>query len=114
VAPRVTIEQAIKISQLNRPKTPPSNPFHEEGAATGETNVEEVRERLLAKMLRLQARERAKLIDQGWTYDEAYDQVVPPGWVKAAENESGDAGNGRAGGPRSDCGGADRFPDEPA
>jgi hypothetical protein len=85
VKPRVTIDQAIKISQLNASKSgkEPANPFADRGASTSGEELEAVRERLLKKFIRLAERERRARIAEGWSYDEEYGQVVPPPWVRA-------------------------------
>jgi hypothetical protein len=84
-APRVTIDQAIKISQIGAARAKgedDTNPFQNACAES----VDEIRERLIQKLQRLRRRERPKLLAQGWSYDEEYDRDVPPGWVKIPGN----------------------------
>lgn len=81
----MTIDQAIKIGQLNRPKARSAvlaNPFAEHGAAMGEGKFDALRERLFKKLMRLRDRQRAELLAQGCSYDESHDAIVPPGWVR--------------------------------
>ena len=44
------------------------------------------RERLLRKFKRLGERQRSEKLEQGWTLDEEQDAIVPPGWIKAAND----------------------------
>lgn len=85
--PRLTIDQAIKISQLNARRQgggPPVAGAGEEGADRSE-EVEQLRARVLKKMLRMRERLQLEDIARGWLYDESYDTIVPPGYVKGPE-----------------------------
>ena len=42
-----------------------------------------IRERLVEKLERLKLRFREQDLAAGWSYDEAHDHMVPPGWVRA-------------------------------
>jgi hypothetical protein len=46
--------------------------------------VEELRERIMRKLERLKERDRSAQRAEGWSYDEAHDQMVPPGWFRAS------------------------------
>lgn len=47
-----------------------------------EREVDELRELIIRKLRCLREREMPKWIEQGWSYDEAADHMVPPGWVR--------------------------------
>lgn len=86
VKPRVTIDQAIKISQIGASKSKGGaerDPFVDETADMSKDEVDEVRERIIRKLERLKARDDAKQLAAGWSYDEAHEVMVPPGWVQA-------------------------------
>jgi len=87
VAPRVTIDQAIRISQLNAPKKKEQeeelpNPFAEEAAAMTPDDVAELREKLVRKLRRMRDRDMPDMIAKGWSFDEEHEQMVPPGWAR--------------------------------
>jgi hypothetical protein len=44
--------------------------------------IEAVRERIIRKLRRLKEREMPRKLAAGWSYDESYDLMIPPGWVK--------------------------------
>jgi hypothetical protein len=82
--PRVTMDQAIKISQSGVPRTQRTalpNPFQQPADVTSEEQLGAMREALLRKLMRLRERGWCEMIAQGWTYDERHDQIVPPGWA---------------------------------
>lgn len=81
--PRMTIDQAIKIAQLNarKQKDAPADPFVSE-AEIDEAAAAELREQVLNKVERLAKRRRQEKLDQGWLLDEDHDQLIPPGWVR--------------------------------
>jgi hypothetical protein len=86
--PKVSIDQAIKISQIGASKTQrgaPPNPFEQEAAATGPGEVEQKREKLYRKLMRLRNRIRGERLVEGWTFDGENDCVIPPGWVKQGD-----------------------------
>jgi hypothetical protein len=90
VTPKVTIDQAIKISQLNARKAKAyeeemPNPYAEQAASMTPDDVHELRERLVRKLQAIRRRDRPALLAQGWNYDEEHDRDIPPGWVRAAE-----------------------------
>jgi hypothetical protein len=88
VAPRVTIDQAIRIARLNGSKKRDEEfpvPFVEEAAEPDEEDVEEIKERLFAKLRRLRERTEREQLEAGWTYDESYEQMIPPGYVKGPD-----------------------------
>jgi len=60
------------------------DPFVEEAAAMSEEEIAELRERILRKLRRLRDRDMPDMIAEGWTFDEAHDQMVPPGWLRGA------------------------------
>lgn len=74
-AEHVTIDQAIKISQLNSAKKQQEkllpDPLVEESAA--------LRERILGKLRRPRDRDMPDRITEGWTFDEEHDQMLPGG-----------------------------------
>lgn len=88
VRPKVTIDQAIKISQLNRSKRQDQSfaePFaDDEDSASGE-DPDEIRARIIGKLRRMQELDRREQLAQGWTHDESYDLMIPPGYVRGPE-----------------------------
>jgi hypothetical protein len=86
VTPKVTIDQAIRISQLNAPKSGlPADPFADDPGGTGAYDMEDVRRRLEAKMERIVETDRREKLALGWSYDESFDAMVPPGYVRGPE-----------------------------
>jgi hypothetical protein len=87
VTPKVTIDQAIKISQLNASKRKKAeadpDPFAEPERGADAFDGHSVREDLVRKLRRLRDREMPDWIAKGWSFDEEYDHLVPPGWVRA-------------------------------
>lgn len=86
VAPRVTIDQAIKISQLNALKTKreEADPFVDDSAPLNE-DVEEIKERIIGKLRRLREHDRRGQLEAGWSFDESYDLMIPPGYVRGPD-----------------------------
>ena len=86
VAPRVTIDQAIRISQLGASKKeePATDPFDDPGTRY-EDEIGDIRERLVQKLQAMRRRDRPGLLAQGWSYDESWDREIPPGWIKAPD-----------------------------
>ena len=88
VTPKVSIDQAIKISQIGASKArreAAPDPFEEEAAAMGPGEVDQLREKIVLKLMRLRDRERRDCLAKGWTLDEENDCVIPPGWVKQGD-----------------------------
>jgi hypothetical protein len=83
VAPRVTIDQAIRISQLggSKKEEPTSDPFEDPGDSY-EDDIADIRERLVQKLQAMKRRDRPDKIARGWSYDESWDIDIPPGWIK--------------------------------
>lgn len=84
--PKLTIDQAIKIRQLNarrRKEEQPPDPFAEE--APSEEDAAALREKIVRKLQRLRERDRPDKLADGWTYDESYDLDIPPGYVKGPD-----------------------------
>jgi len=46
--------------------------------------IAELRERILRKLRRLRDRDMPDMISESWTFDEAHDRMVPPGWLRGA------------------------------
>ena len=82
VEPKVSVAEAIKIVQIHGSKTQHLAIAEIEPPA-GE--IEEVRERLFNKLERLRKRETARCLAEGWTLDESYDHLVPPGWIRGPD-----------------------------
>jgi hypothetical protein len=95
--PRVTIDQAIKISQIGAAKAKnETDPFKEQAANMSAEEAEELRKRMLGKLGRLRKR---KIEKDGFTLDEATGYLIPPGWVRATPPEDeGEGDQPRAGG----------------
>ena len=89
VAPRVTIDQAIRIAQLNASKTREAealpNPFADKAAAMGGNGVDELKEGIFAKLMRLRERTQREQLEAGWAYDESFDLMIPPGYVQGPD-----------------------------
>jgi hypothetical protein len=86
VAPRVTIDQAIKISQIGassrKQEEELPDPFADEAARMTPDDVTALRERLVRKLRRMRERDMPDRVAEGWSFDKEHDQMVPPGWVK--------------------------------
>lgn len=85
VKPRVTIDQAIKISQSGSSKAQAQaqeQDWDEEDGSTYEEEIDAIRERIVRKLQRMKWLEMPERLAEGWSYDESYDSMIPPGWVK--------------------------------
>ena len=78
--PKVSVAEAIRIVQLHGTK---AQQRQVEEETYDEDHLQAVRQRLFDKLQRLRKRTRREQLEQGWSYDEAYDEMVPPGWVRA-------------------------------
>jgi hypothetical protein len=89
VRPRMTIDQAIKISQRSAAKgshaAAETDPFAEDGAANGARDIEGVRQRLETALNRVRDHHRRRQRAAGWTFDESYDLMIPPGYVQGPD-----------------------------
>jgi hypothetical protein len=85
--PRVTIDQAIKISQSAAAKAErdPMPSWQDEAEAMGPDAVEAMRERLIAKLKRIKERDQREQLAAGWSYDQSYDRMIPPGYVQGPD-----------------------------
>jgi hypothetical protein len=87
VPPKVSVAEAIRIVQVHGSKAQrgelPST-LAERAASMTSDEVEELRERIMRKLERLKERDRSAQRAEGWSYDEAHDQMVPPGWFRAS------------------------------
>jgi hypothetical protein len=84
--PKVSVAEAIRIVQLHGSKgqrEAVGKSLREQAEAMSPDEVEEVRERILGKLRRWAERDEREKLSEGWTRDERYDQLVPPGWVRA-------------------------------
>lgn len=81
-APNVTVAEAIRIVQLHGSKAERQSI---EQIEPPEEEIDAVRERLFRKLERLRKRELPNWLAQGWSHDESFDQMVPPGWVKGPD-----------------------------
>jgi len=87
VQPKVSVAEAIRIVQAHGSKKQQEelpDPFAEQAASMSTDQVDEIRESIIRKLRRYRQREMPRWIAQGWSFDEAYDHMVPPGWVRAA------------------------------
>jgi hypothetical protein len=85
VTPRVSIDQAIKISQSGASRSrreAEEDPF---GGPEEADPMDEVRERLIRKINAMHRRAVAEKTAQGWSYDESFDVLIPPGWLKGPD-----------------------------
>ena len=84
----LTIDQAIKISQMGAAKKEPdelSDPFAEQGASMSEEGADKLRDSIFGKLQRLRERDRRDQLEAGWSYDESYDLMIPPGYVQGPD-----------------------------
>lgn len=85
VEPKVSVTEAIRIVQLHGTKAQrdalPS--FEEQANAMGEHEVEALREGIVRKLERLYQRDKQEKLGAGWSHDEDYERLIPPGWVRA-------------------------------
>ena len=88
-APKVTIDQAIKISQAGAAKSRQADahpdPFAEDGTAIDDGGMDAVRESILGKLARIRAADRKAQLKLGWTLDESFDVMIPPGYVQGPD-----------------------------
>lgn len=85
IQPKVSVAEAIRIVQVHGSKKQQEmlpNVFADQAASMSPDDVEAARERLFKKIERLRARERPRMLAQGWSHDGDHDCMVPPGWVK--------------------------------
>ncbi|HEU4809148.1 MAG TPA: hypothetical protein VFS69_00675, partial [Sphingomicrobium sp.] len=82
VEPKVSVAEAIRIVQLHGK---PNERRQIEEAEHSEEEIEAVRKRLFDKLQRLRKRMMPEMLAEGWSHDESYDQMVPPGWVKGRD-----------------------------
>ena len=89
VKPRVTIDQAIKISQSGASskteQLAAGKASDEKDDGSGPYDMEEVRRRLEQKIDRIGEEDRRKKLAAGWSYDESYGLTIPPGYVKGPD-----------------------------
>jgi hypothetical protein len=93
--PKVTVAEAIRISESKTAKQEPADPF-DDGQYSYENDIADIRERLVQKLQAMRRRDRPELLAQGWSYDEEYDSDIPPGWVRAERRRVGGAAPARA------------------
>lgn len=88
-APKVTIDQAIKISQAGAARAKQADahpdPFAEDGAEIDDRGLDAVRESILGKLRRIRAADRDEQLKLGWTLDESFDVMVPPGYIQGPD-----------------------------
>ncbi len=82
VEPRVSVAEAIRIVRLHGTSTQVQSIAQIEPP---EQEVAAIRQRLVDKLEKLRERDMPLKLAQGWSFDDSYDQMVPPGWVKSAE-----------------------------
>jgi hypothetical protein len=85
VTPRVSIDQAIKIAQSGASRSrrqDDPDPF--EGAEEPGP-MEEMRARLIKKINAMHKRAIVEKTALGWSYDESFDVLIPPGWLKGPD-----------------------------
>ena len=51
----------------------------------GRNEVDELREGIFAKLVRLRERTQREQLEAGWTYDESFDLMIPPGYVQGPD-----------------------------
>ncbi|HEY6047975.1 MAG TPA: hypothetical protein VIV07_02910 [Sphingomicrobium sp.] len=88
--PKVSISEAIKIGQMkvsaqareSSISTSGMMSWQEEADSLSEDEIWEVRERLINRLRRMREWQMPRQLAAGWSYDESYDEMIPPGWVK--------------------------------
>ena len=89
VRPKVTIDQAIKISQRSAPKGRQADaepdPFAEDAAAMDDDGIEAIRESIIGKLRRIREADRREQLKLGWTFDESFDVMIPPGYIQGPD-----------------------------
>lgn len=84
VAPKVTIAEAIRISEQGaRAAREAPNPFEEQAQTMSGAEVDALRSAVFKKLLRLKDRDEQEQLSQGWTRDEESGVLVPPGWTRS-------------------------------
>jgi hypothetical protein len=86
VEPKVSVAEAIRIVQMHGSKKQQEwvdSSLEEQAARMSETEVEELRERIMRKLRRLTERRRREQLEEGWTLDETFNHMIPPGWIRA-------------------------------
>jgi hypothetical protein len=88
VKPRVTIDQAIRISQSGGAskwqRQAADAPEEKKGCACA-YDVADVRARLEAKLRHIGEQDRREKLSAGWTLDQSYGVMVPPGYVQGPD-----------------------------
>ena len=99
VEPKVSVAEAIRIVQLHGSKAQRHSVEQLEPPA-GE--IDAIRERLLNKLQRLRKREIPNRLAAGWSYDESYEHLIPPGWIQGPDYRPREPSRGEDGftGPR--------------
>jgi hypothetical protein len=85
VEPKVSVAEAIRIVQMHGSKKQQEwvdSSLEEQAARMSETEVEELRERIMRKLRRLTERRRREQLEEGWTLDETFNHMIPPGWIR--------------------------------
>lgn len=89
IRPKVTIDQAIKISQRGASKgrqaDSNADSFAEEDAETDDDGLNAVKESLIGKLRRIREADRREQLKLGWTLDESFDVMIPPGYVQGPD-----------------------------
>lgn len=91
--PKVTIDQAIKISQIApragnggmTRKQWEQGSFEDEAEDMGYDAIEEVRERIMRKLAKMRQRDDREKLAAGWTWDESWGLMIPPGYVQGPD-----------------------------
>jgi len=82
VQPRVSVAEAIRIVQLHGSKAQQATIEDMESPAE---EVAEIRERLIRKLRKLRERHMGEQLAEGWSFDDSWEQMIPPGWVKGPD-----------------------------
>ena len=86
VQPRVSVAEAIRIVQAHgskKEREAQQSFLAEQAAAMTPDDISAMQERLMNKLNRMRQRDMPDKLAAGWSYDEAHDHMVPPGWVRA-------------------------------
>jgi hypothetical protein len=88
ITPKVSIAEAIRILGSGSKAAHAAPPDRMAEAVMEAEAEEELRERVVRKLMRLGERLRTERVEQGWAWDEQHGQTIPPGWMRGSGPEA--------------------------
>ena len=91
IRPKVTVDQAIRISQRSasraRKAVTEPDPFDEEdeGGAGDDEELQAVKNSIFGKLRRMREADEREQLKLGWTRDESFEVMIPPGYLKGPD-----------------------------